>query len=679
MQRMCSSGNDQTGAADGGGPRGPYRRAPFATFLAHNGPAILLLSMVKASSVRESLTSSSDGIGYRLELPLIRDPDNVWPGLKWVAGAGMTPKRDHTKVDLLLCPPQKGPARAAVQKSIGPYHAVIQFHPRSGALCLRNQCAKPIVYEDGDPTCHLTLARLPKDPAIKGLVTESCVLYRQSNLLLISDYEFALNFDLRRADQETFRKERDLVLMREFGIRPSRYLDLVPLEHHHVAYNVCIHRRLSQNPDKQKSLFSGVRLHTGEPVAVKTMNCKEKKMRARVWSELYVANIFRDHDGSSGVLGLIDSWCRHGSPPCCNMGVSNNNSFENKTADNEATANKTSEDGTGDDKTIDDETIGNETIENATLIGRNNQRDITEDDWSLICEPSESGHVDYDLHSDNDDKERENEGLPDPRCTVVCYSIPLAEYSFANMPWATVDYQDRLRYFRQTLLGLRTMHRREIVHGSISPKALMLQLDEATENMKAINPNTQPSLRAAISNLGNGWLTSRPRPTVGVAGRPGEDPWIAPEVWERSARNLHVSMPADIWGLAVTWLHTFKPSTCGKINLENYETLLRDIENHIKEPLQGLVQQMIAWQPTERPGVEEALAHECWASLLDEKKCRNTKIAVVKRTAGESGSNGKRVRLLSPEAEDTYTYDPEANLISSQVRLAEIGSLKESG
>lgn len=124
------------------------------------------------------------------------------------------------------------------------------------------------------------------------------MLYRPNNLLRIGDYDFSFDFDLRRADYEIFRKERDLVLMREFGIRPSRHLDLVPLEHHNVSFKVCIHRRISQSPDIQTSIFSGVRLHTGEPVAVKAMRCRGKRMRARVRSELYRANVFRDHDGS---------------------------------------------------------------------------------------------------------------------------------------------------------------------------------------------------------------------------------------------------------------------------------------------------------------------------------------------------------------------------------------------
>lgn len=537
---------------------------------------------------------------------------------------------------------------------------MIQFHPRSGSLWLRNQCAKPIVYKDGDPTSDLTLARFPKDPEIRGLVHETCILYRQRNLLRIGDYEFVLDFDLRRADQETFRQERDLVLMREFGIRPSRHLDLVPLNHHHVAYNVCIHRRLSQSPDMRKSIFSGVRLHTGEPVAVKAMKCHGKKLRARVRSELYTANMFRDSDSSSGVLGLIDSWCSHGSPPCCSTAVSDNNSCEIATADNDATANETDEDETDEtnenetdeDEVDEDEVDGVETGQNETLSNRINRNNLTEDDGFVGYHANHPHPADR----DRNDMERDGNGssLPDPHCTVVYYSMPLAEYNFADMCWADVDGRSRLRYFRQTLAGLRTMHSRGIVHGNISPKALVLQLDEATENTKAVDANSLPSLRAAISNLSNAWLTSHSRSRAGCVDHPEENPWIAPEIWDGSTRELTISMPADIWGLAVTWLHTFSPTLHGKITIENYKLLVQHVDKYVPGPLRGLVQQMIAWQPSKRPGAEEVLAHESWEHILD-KKSQNKSVGIA---------NVKRVRLLSPETEDVHVYDPKATLLA---------------
>lgn len=115
MQPISSPDNQTTArASSGGNSRATYRRAPFARFFAHNDSAVLLLSLLKASSAQEGLTSSNNGIGYCLELPLIRDPDYVWLGLKWVIGAGMSSKKDHTKVDLLLCPSQTGPARTIV-------------------------------------------------------------------------------------------------------------------------------------------------------------------------------------------------------------------------------------------------------------------------------------------------------------------------------------------------------------------------------------------------------------------------------------------------------------------------------------------------------------------------------------------------------------------------------------
>lgn len=102
--QSTSGDDDQVGASNEREPPAFHRRAPFARFFAHNDPAVLLLSLLKASSARAGLTNSNNGIGYRLELPLVRDPDHVWPGLKWVIGASMSPRKDHTKVDILLCP-----------------------------------------------------------------------------------------------------------------------------------------------------------------------------------------------------------------------------------------------------------------------------------------------------------------------------------------------------------------------------------------------------------------------------------------------------------------------------------------------------------------------------------------------------------------------------------------------
>lgn len=232
---------------------------------------------------------------------------------------------------------------------IGAYHAIIQFHPRSGALCLRSQYAKSIVYVNRDPTNDLTLARLPKGLAIKGLINDIYVLFRQTNHLRFGDYAFVVDFDLRRANQETFQIKQDLVLIREFSIRPSRHLDLIPKEHHNIAYNVCIHRRLSQSPNRQRSIFSGVRLHTSDPVAVKAMRCGDKKTRARIRSNLYINNIFRDHDGASGLFGLFDSWCPHGSPPCW-VDRTDPDDSEDDVPDDD-----TSDDDTSDDDTPDDD------------------------------------------------------------------------------------------------------------------------------------------------------------------------------------------------------------------------------------------------------------------------------------------------------------------------------------
>lgn len=432
----------------------------------------------------------------------------------------------------------------------------------------------------------------------------------------------------------------------------------------------------------QNSVFSGVRLHPGEPVAVKAMSCRDKKMRARVRSELHMANIFRDHDGASGVLGLLDFWCPHGSPPCCCVDVPDDDNFQDDAPDHKITtseaieyatleyevaAHQASREETSEDEVSEGETPECETSGNEARGNGNTRSEVAEDEEFQAHQPPRNGHVDHASEADHDDQhEGEGESLPDPCCPIVYYSMPLAEHSFADMPWATVNYQDRLRFFRQTLMGLRTLHKRGIIHSRISPKALALQLDEARENAHTIDADTQPSLRAAIRDLVHARLGSDPFSRARGAESLAEEPWIAPGSWGYPACASHIGPMADMWSLGVSWFHTFAPLPQGKITPESYDTLARNVEDQVPAPLRALIQQMIAWDPTERPGVEEALAHESWAPLLDEKKReRNARITDVKRGAAGSGSDVKRVRLLSPEEGDIHTYDPQADLLAS--------------
>lgn len=98
----------------------------------------------------------------------------------------------------------------------------------------------------------------------------------------------------------------------------------------------------------------------------------------------------------------------------------------------------------------------------------------------------------------------------------------------------------------------------------------------------------------------------------------------------------------ELMRVLVPYFCTFAP---GQITFESYDTLARNVKTQILAPLRALIQQMIAWDPTNRSRVEEALAHESWALLLDEtKQGRSARIADGKRGTNGSSSDVKRRR-----------------------------------
>ncbi|KAL6856316.1 hypothetical protein J3F83DRAFT_764035 [Trichoderma novae-zelandiae] len=66
-------------------------------------------------------------------------------------------------------------------------------------------------------------------------------------------------------------------------------------------------------------------------------------------------------------------------------------------------------------------------------------------------------------------------------CEQMEYSMPIAEHSFHDMPWNEVTADDRIRYFKQTLVGLAKLHEMGITHGHISPTSLLILTEEGRE------------------------------------------------------------------------------------------------------------------------------------------------------------------------------------------------------
>lgn len=289
----------------------------FATFSAHNAAAVHLLEAVQASCASHApyLISDQETISYYLTLPSVANEPGFTPPAvdRWRLGAGpsatLTDKRiDCCRVELLLCPPGNTPGVKRARASIKHVHAVLYFHPDSGALVLRNLRSQAVLYRQGD----VDAKDFPIYGGVKG--QDSCILFRPRNHFRFGEYEFVLDFALDPEQREKFIAQRDTLLSRTHNF-PSRHLAPIPTKDHFTLWNVRVHHAISQAADGPHDItYCGVQLHTGRPVAVKRM-LYNKKTCQRVRRELEVASIFLG--GHAGVLGSLDSWCQHDvSPPC---------------------------------------------------------------------------------------------------------------------------------------------------------------------------------------------------------------------------------------------------------------------------------------------------------------------------------------------------------------------------
>lgn len=290
----------------------------FATFEPENTSAVHLLETVKITATPDQylshcLVSDEERLLYLLTLDPVAG-EGAAPVLSrqgtWRIGAGPTAALREKgvpccEVDILICPPGRSAGSRIARGSIGSVHAILQIQASSGALLLRSVCKKPIIYMSGCTD--------GRDLTLNG--GESCLLFHPDNRLRFGDYEFSLSFRLDSAeDRDNFRAQRNRLLLRNYGQWPSQHLDLVPSPDHRICSDVIIHRTLSQNP--MRNTYSGIRLHTGEPVLLKEIRCNAATQRW-VRNELRVAAMF-DPSADSGVLGIFGkAWCEHGmSPPC---------------------------------------------------------------------------------------------------------------------------------------------------------------------------------------------------------------------------------------------------------------------------------------------------------------------------------------------------------------------------
>lgn len=235
-------------------------------------------------------------------------------------------------------------------------------------------------------------------------------------------------------------------------------------------------------------------------------------------------------------------------------------------------------------------------------------------------------------------------------CRYTFFSMPLAGYSFLDLPWTKLEQDTRLTYFYQTLSGLSALHEQGLVHGNIRPTSLLIL---ANTTHKSYTTTKALSTKKAVLSLSMSQMERKPSDTTRIC--------IAPEAWERinsrSTTNLDMTK-LDIWALATSWLYTFmRPPDNFKIVTErDYLQMQGQVQYRIKrlsflQPFAPLLNQMLAWEPERRPSAAEALASNAWQPVWDEKRRREDKTK-QKRKAKVQSDGVKRVRVLSPGAED---------------------------
>ncbi|GAP89017.1 putative serine threonine protein kinase [Rosellinia necatrix] len=548
----------------------------FATFEPGSTSAVHLLETVKITAspdhyLSQCLVSDDEHLLYLLSLYPVAD-DEAAPAVArlgtWRIGAGPTAQLREKgvpccEVDLLICPPGRSAGSRVARQSIGSVHAILQIHAASGALLLRNACKKPIIYMRGQTDGrHLTLHG-----------GDSCLLFHQHNHIRFGDYEFVLSFSLDTPkDRDDFRAQRDSLLLHSYGQWPSQHLDLVPSSSHTISSDVSIHRMLSRDTGRYK--YSGIRLHTGEPVLLRRIHCNPGTQR-QVQDELRMTAMFDTAD-FSGVLSMLGkAWCEHGiSPPC--------------------------------------------QIESET--------------------PAED----------------------------VYYASQLAEYHFLSMPWSKLGMglDVRLDYFHQTLKGLGELHNKGLIHGQLRPESLVLVPTQENPQEGSMNREIPPlshdlelppypPMTAAISDLhwAKASLYRDDKPDSAGA-------WVAPEVWTSSAKAPYTNK-ADIWGLAMSWLPTFVQIPADvKMTRANFGKIQATVKSvlkkgHITKPFCNLVLSMLAWDPDDRPSIRDVLANEVWVDLQRRKESEQEMVRMEReKRLQDPGPNAKKVRLLSPEAEE---------------------------
>lgn len=209
-------------------------------------------------------------------------------------------------------------------------------------------------------------------------------------------------------------------------------------------------------------------------------------------------------------------------------------------------------------------------------------------------------------------------------CRKTYFSMPLAEQNFLHDCWRQFKTMESATYLYHTLRGLAELHNQGFIHGNIRPELLLIH-----------------EKRAFISLCMN------------KAERPDASVCVAPDFWQ--SRNRESDLDAaklDVWALAASWLYRCLNAppdlmVTQRSHASIQETLRRRNESgDIKGPLYRLFRRMLAWEPNDRPSVNEALEDEAWRPILAPRVVARKRKRTQTDDDGEDQS--KQVRLAIP-------------------------------
>lgn len=228
---------------------------------------------------------------------------------------------------------------------------------------------------------------------------------------------------------------------------------------------------------------------------------------------------------------------------------------------------------------------------------------------------------------------------------LMSCAVPLNAYTFRSMPWKHLKQQDVcFKFCHQTLIGLDSIHRVNLVHGRILPNDLWLLPNESAR--KPTDPSRDDEtwgpwmlpMNAVVAR----WYYGFPR------GRRWKDkipPTIAPEIRDNSRETVHANK-ADIWSLGVSWMYMiYSHSLLDAVTEANHVRSLANKASSrnggtLKRFVEEIVLPMLEIDPTARPETQELLRAAFWET--------------VEATAETDAETRTRmVRIQSPPEETT--------------------------